>query len=144
MAAPFAKNGRHGRQKMNEKTGSIRRVSMSATGQATHGLDWRQRMSDNVAYALVIYTTLHIFATVGAMKETGMKSMALLALVVLVAGIIPACRAFERRWRDLPDSVAADPAMKPAFRRDQVALWLLAIGLPFVFTAAFKAIASLG
>lgn len=129
---------------MNEKTGSIRRAPINASEQTAHGLDWRQRMSDNVAYALVIYTTLHIFATVGAMKETGMKSMALLALVVLVAGIIPACRAFERRWRDLPDHIAADPAMKPAFRRDQVALWLLAIGLPFVFTAAFKAIASFG
>ncbi len=106
--------------------------------------DWRKSMSDNVAYALIIYTALHIFATVGAMKETGMKSMALFALVVLVVGIIPACRSFERRWRSLSDEQAADPALAPAFRRDQAVLWLLAIGLPFGLTALCKAIAALG
>lgn len=127
----------------NTADGSGRRISGSAMGEG-YALDWRKRMSDNVAYALVVYTALHIFLTVGAMKQTGMKSMALFALVVLVAAIIPACRAFERRWRDLPDAIAADPDMKPAFRRDQIALWLLAIGLPFVFTGLFKAIASFG
>lgn len=105
-------------------------------------LDWRKKMSDNVAYALVVYTALHIFATVGAMKETGMKSMALLALVVLVAAIIPACRSFERRWRDLSDEAAADEALAARFRRDQVALWIMAIGLPFAITAIFKALAA--
>ena len=54
----------------------------------SHARDWRKSMSDNVAYALIVYTALHIFATVGAMKETGMKSMALLALVVLIAAIL--------------------------------------------------------
>ncbi|MFZ1742548.1 MAG: hypothetical protein WAT93_06815 [Pontixanthobacter sp.] len=101
-------------------------------------------MSDNVAYALIIYTALHIFATVGAMKETGLKSLSLLALVILVVGIIPACRSFERRWRNLSDQQASDPALAPAFRRDLVMLWLLAIGLPFVLTAIFKTIAMMG
>ncbi|WP_271439550.1 hypothetical protein [Pontixanthobacter luteolus] len=105
--------------------------------------DWRKGMSDNVAWALIVYTALHIFATVGAMKETGMKSLALLALVVLVAGIIPACRRFERRWRDLTDEEAASPRFADAYRRDQIALWILAIGLPFALTALFKGIAAM-
>ena len=59
-----------------------------------------------------------------------------------VAGIIPACRWFERRWSHLSDDDAADSALKPAFRRDQILLWVLAIGLPAVLTAFFKLIFS--
>lgn len=106
--------------------------------------DWRKSMSDNVAYALIIYTALHIFLTVGAMKETGIKSMALFALVVLVVGIIPACRRFEKRWRDLSDSEASDPALLGAFRRDQFLVWLMALGLPFALTGLFKLIGTMG
>lgn len=111
---------------------------------AHSGRDWRKAMSDNVAYALVVYTGLHIFLTVAAMKATGMKSLALLALVVLVAAIIPACRWFEKRWRDVPDEQADDPALKGAYRRDQALLWALALGLPFILTMLFKGIAALG
>ena len=106
--------------------------------------DWRKSMSDNVAWALLVYTALQIFVTVEAMKATGIKTLALFALVVLVVGIIPACRAFERRWRDLSDADAADPAMSGAFRRDQVVLWLLAIGLPFLITGLIKVFAAAG
>lgn len=105
--------------------------------------DWRKSMSDNVAYALIVYTALHIFLTVGAMKDTGIKSMALFALVVLVVGIIPACRSFEKRWRNISDSEASDPAMSGAFRRDQALVWLLALGLPFALTGVFKLIAAM-
>lgn len=105
--------------------------------------DWRKTMSDHVAYALLVYTALQIFATMGAMKETGMKMMALFALVVLVGAIIPACRWFERRWRNLSDEQAADLAYEGAFKRDLAGLWILAIGLPFALTMLFKGIASL-
>lgn len=113
-----------------------------ANGRATtHRLDWRKRMSDNVAIALIVYTGLHIFATVGAMKATGMKSLALLALVILVAAIIPACRWFERRWLQLSDEDAQDPALAGDFRRDQLGLWALALGLPFFITAGLSLLA---
>ena len=58
---------------------------------------------------------------------------------MLVAAIIPACRRFERRWKCLSDEQAADPALRPLYRRDRLVLWLLAIGLPFALTALFKA-----
>ena len=68
----------------------------------------------------------------------------MIALVVLIAAIIPACRKFERRWRDLSDEQAADPALSSAFRRDQIVLWLLAIGLPFALTALCRSFAAIG
>jgi hypothetical protein len=113
-------------------------VGEHARNVAVKARDWRKSMSDNVAYALLVYTGLTIFVTVTAMKAEGMSILPYLALVMLVGGIIPACRWFEKRWRDLPDAAAADEALAPAYRRDQVLLWLLAIGLPLVLTALFK------
>ncbi len=104
--------------------------------------DWRKSMSDHVAYALLVYTGLQIFMTVHAMKEGSTSVMPYFALIVLIAGIIPACRWFERRWRDLSDEDAADKSLLGAFRRDIIALWILAIGLPFLLTGAWKAFAA--
>jgi hypothetical protein len=101
-------------------------------------IDWRRRMSDNIAYALLVYTALQIFVTIGALKAEGSSLLPYLALIVLVVAIIPACRRFERRWNRLTDAQAADPALASWFRRDCIALWLLAIGLPFALTALFK------
>ena len=102
---------------------------------AAHPRDWRKAMSDNVAYALLVYTALQIFMTIGAMKQLSPGSMLpYVSLIVLVAAIIPACRRFERRWDTLSDEQAADPSLRGWFRRDQAWLWLLAIGLPFALT----------
>lgn len=105
--------------------------------------DWRKAMSDHVAYGLLVYTGLQIFMTVKALAEGTSGLLPYLALVVLVAGIIPVWRWFEKRWADLNDAQAADPAFAPAFRRDVMALWSLAIGLPFGLTVIFKVILSL-
>ena len=97
--------------------------------------DWRKAMSDNVAYALLVYTGLQIFMTITAMKKiAGGSSLPYLSLIILVAAIIPACRRFERRWESIGDEHAADPALRGFYRRDQAFLWLLAIGLPFILT----------
>lgn len=104
-------------------------------------LDWRRRMSDHIAYALLVYTSLQIFVTIGALKSEGGSLLPYLALVILVVAIIPACRRFEQRWNRLSDSQAHDPAMEPYFKRDRLALWLLAIGLPFAITGLFKGLA---
>jgi hypothetical protein len=103
--------------------------------------DWRRKMSDNIAYALLVYTVLQIFVTMSALKNEGMSMLPYLALVVLVGAIIPACRRFERRWNRLSDEQATDPMFARDYRRDRFALWLLAIGLPFALTALFKGLA---
>lgn len=105
--------------------------------------DWRKAMSDHVAYGLLAYTGLQIFVTVKALAEGTSTALPYLALIVLVAGIIPVCRWFEKRWAALSDAEAIDQAFAPAFRRDVMALWALAIGLPFALTLIFKMVLSL-
>jgi hypothetical protein len=108
----------------------------------TRERDWRKAMSDHVAYGLLAYTALQIFVTVKALSEGSSSALPFLALIVLVAGIIPVCRWFEKRWADLDDAQAVDPAFAPAFRRDVITLWSLAIGLPFGLTLIFKMLLS--
>ena len=110
---------------------------------AARPIDWRRRMSDNTAYALLVYTALQIFVTMEALKGEGGSLLPYFALIVLVGAIIPACRVFERRWSRLSDAQASDPALAGPFRRDRLALWLLAIGLPFALTALFKGLSLL-
>ena len=111
--------------------------------QSARPRDWRRRMSDNIAYALLVYTGLQIFVTMHALKAEGGSVLPYLALVVLVAAIIPACRGFEHRWNRLSDVQATDPALAPRYRRDRLMLWLMAIGLPFALTGMFKLLAAL-
>jgi len=106
-------------------------------------IDWRKRMSDHIAYALLVYTALQIFVTMGALRGAGGSLLPYLALIILVIAIIPACRNFERRWNRLDDVQAHDPDLAPAFRRDRMWLWLLAIGLPFALTGLFRGMAAL-
>lgn len=106
--------------------------------------DWRKAMSDHVAYALLVYTGLQIFMTVKALEEGSSSILPYVALIVLVAAIIPACRWFEKRWAGLDDEEAGDQSPPAGFRRDTILLWLLAIGLPFAFTGLAKAAFSIG
>ena len=113
---------------------------VAARGQAKP-LDWRKKMSDNIAYALLVYTGLQIFVTMGALEGRGGSLLPYFALIILVAGIIPACRRFEKRWNRLNDIQAADPEFASFYRRDRMWLWALALGLPFVVTGMFKGLA---
>ena len=106
-------------------------------------LDWRKRMSDNIAYALLVYTALQIFVTMGMLESNGGSLLPYFALIILVAAIIPACRRFEKRWNRLNDVQAADPQFASYYRRDQLWLWLLAIGLPFAVSGLFFGMARL-
>ena len=108
---------------------------------ADRQLDWRKKMSDNIAYALLVYTALQIFVTMGALHGSGGSLLPYFALIILVAGIIPACRRFEKRWNRLSDTQAADPEFVSYFRRDRLWVWAMAVGLPFAVTALFKLLA---
>ena len=106
-------------------------------------LDWRRKMSDNVAYALLVYTGLQIFVTMGQLKNGSGSILPYFALIVLVAAIIPGCRMFEKRWSALSDSEAANPELRDRFRRDLIVLWVCALGLPLALTGLFLGIAAL-
>jgi hypothetical protein len=117
---------------------SHREREEGATQAAVGTLDWRKKMSDNVAFGLLIYTGLQIFVTMGALKTTGESILPYFALVVLVAAIIPGCRLFEKRWEGLSEVEAADPELADLYKRDRNIVWAAAIGLPFLLTGLFK------
>jgi hypothetical protein len=119
------------------------RNSVPVSAPARRPLDWRKRMSDTVAYALLVYTALQIIVTMHALADDGASMLPLFALVVLVAGIIPLFRHYERHWEGLDDAAAADPARRPLYRRDQLSVWLFAVGLPFAVTGLFKVFGTL-
>lgn len=123
--------------------GKALREAVTTQRRTARKLDWRRKMSDNVAYALLVYTGLQIFVTMGTLKSGHGSILPYFALIVLVAGIIPGCRLIEKRWDWLSDSEAANPELADRFRRDRLVLWVLAIGLPFALTAMFKGIAAL-
>lgn len=121
------------------------KATEQAATQSANGVrarDWRKAMSDHVAYGLLVYTALQIFVTVKALSEGSSGLLPYMALIVLVAGIIPVCRWFEKRWAVLDDAQAADVVFAKEFRRDTIALWALMIGLPFGLTLMFKALLS--
>ena len=117
--------------------------SAAAQKRAGRKLDWRRRMSDNVAYALLVYTGLQIWVTMGTLKNGSGSILPYFALIILIAAIIPGCRMFEKRWDGLSDSEATNPELRDRFRRDQLLLWVSAIGLPFALTGAYLGVASL-
>jgi hypothetical protein len=120
---------------LRERSGTHRR--------AGHKLDWRRKMSDHVAYGLLVYTGLQIFVTMSALKTGQGSILPYFALIVLVAAIIPGCRMFEKRWESLSDSEAANPEFADRFKRDRLLVWIFALGLPFGLTALFKGVEAL-
>ena len=117
--------------------------SVAPSRPITRPLDWRRKVSDSVAYALLVYTGLQIFVTINTLRGNSASLLPYMALIVLIAAIVPACRRFEHRWNRLSDAAAADPRFGPAYRRDMVALWVLAIGLPFALAGLFELLAYL-
>ena len=114
--------------------------SQSAPGKAN---DWPRAISNHLAYALLVYTGLHIFVTMTAIKAGKGVIMPYLALVVLVAAIIPACRFIEKRWEDFGTKAASDPALAGIYRRDTILIWLGAFGLPLLVTGLCKAVSTI-
>lgn len=107
-------------------------------------LDWRKRMSDHVAWSLLVYTAIQIILNALAFKTSGSASLLpYFALVLLVLAVIPAWRLLESRWTVLSDDQAADPALAGAFARDRALIWLAALGLPLVMTGFFKLVEGL-
>lgn len=106
-------------------------------------IDWQRRISNHIAYALLVYTGLQIFVVIAALKGGGGSLLPYFGLVLLVGLIIPACRRFEKRWKLLAGSELSDSSLALRYRTDRLAIWALAIGLPFAFVALFRLIAAI-
>jgi len=102
-------------------------------------LDWRKRMSDHVAWSLLVYTAIQILANALALSGGHHASiLPYFALVILVLAVIPGWRLFESRWSDLTDEQAADPSLAGAYARDRALIWIAALALPALMTGFFK------
>lgn len=112
--------------------------SVDETGKSRKAIDWKRRMSDHVAYGLLVYTGLQIFVTMGALKSEHGSILPYFGLVLLVVAIIPGCRMFERRWERLSASDLPREELAPLFTRDVAILWAAAFGLPFLVTGLIK------
>nr|WP_166180245.1 hypothetical protein [Altererythrobacter segetis] len=117
--------------------------AIEESGKSRKAIDWKRRMSDHVAYALLVYTGLQIFVTMGALKSEHGSILPYFGLVLLVAAIIPGCRLFEKRWERLADTDTPREDLAPLFTRDVAVLWIAAIGLPFVVTGLIKLLLAL-
>jgi len=117
--------------------------AVDETGKSRKLIDWKRRMSDHVAYALLVYTGLQIFVTMGALKSEHGSILPYFGLVLLVLAIIPGCRMFERRWERLGETDLGSAELKPLFVRDVAVLWLAALGLPFLVTGVIKVLLQL-
>lgn len=103
-------------------------ASMANEGvRVREGASRAKRMGSHVAYALVLYTLLLIFAVSPQMESEGTSIFPYFLLVILVGLVIMPCRSLEHRWKALDAAEAGDESQ---FRRDIVKLWLGAIGLP--------------
>jgi hypothetical protein len=89
---------------------------------------YAKRMSNHVAFALVVYTLALIFEVSPQMVSKDMSILPYFMLVVLVGLAILPCRNLERRWALLDRDGRGDH--KGEFKRDIVLLWLAAIGIP--------------
>jgi hypothetical protein len=118
-----------------------------AAGSPAHSsdarpIDWRKRMSDHVAWSLLVYTAIQIVLVSFGRSGAHGSLLPYFALVLLVAAVIPAWRLFEARWTDLDDAAASDPALAGAFARDRLRIWGAALALPLVMTGFFRLVAT--
>jgi len=123
--------------------GSVAKVPSRDETAPKHAVQWDKKMSNNCACALLVYTLLQIFVVVSAIETKGMSIAPYFGLVLLVAIIIPFCRKYERRWQELAKSNLPDAGLATRFRKDQLVLWVLALGLPFLFVVLFRSIAAM-
>jgi hypothetical protein len=120
------------------------KVAQQAEEAAAKPHVWSRKMSDHIAFALLVYTGLNIVFTVGAIKGAFHGSiLPYFSLVILVGMIIPGCRWLEHRWERFDASTRDEWQLQGAFRRDRALVWLAAIALPVIITGLFKLIAPL-
>lgn len=98
---------------------------------------YSKRMSDHVAFALVVYTLMLIFLVTPTIESKGTSILPYFMLVIFVAAVIPACRGLERRWQALDAGELNDEGLETRFGIDRVKLWAGAIIIPIILSVLF-------
>ena len=92
-----------------------------------------KRMSNHIAYALVLYTLLLIGLVAPQLEGKDTSILPYFLLVVLVGLAILPCRNLEHRWKKA--DAYDESTLQPAFRRDCILLWVGAFGFPTLLMA---------
>lgn len=94
---------------------------------------WHRRMSNNLAWALVLFTGLQISVISGVVATGASTILYHLGIAVLIAAVVPAARNMERRWESLSQSDLSGLRLAALFRTDQLKLWGTALLLPLAW-----------
>ncbi len=91
---------------------------------------YTKRISDNIAYALIVYTMMLIFLVAGAIKTSGTSVMPYIMLMLFVAVVIPLARKLEKKWEMLDQSELSDSSLNRRYNIDRVKLWIGTLVFP--------------
>lgn len=105
---------------------------------------WDKRMCGQVAWALLAHTGLLIFFVTSRMETSGTSILPYFLLVIMVGIFIGVGRHYDHRWRILGPSELSYNSKMTRYRLDSVKLWLLAIGLPFLWAGLITFLRSVG
>jgi hypothetical protein len=103
---------------------------------------YSKRISDHVAYALVVYTLMLIFVVTPAMESNGTSILPYFLLVVFVALLIPPYHKIEKKWQALQKADVGDSRLDTQFNVDRAKLWLSAILIPIGMAVAMHGLAA--
>ena len=98
---------------------------------------YSKRMSDHVAFALVVYTLALIFLVTPTIESSGTSIFPYFILVLLVGAVIPLCRNLERRWQALDAKAQPGDVLESAYFADRIKLWVAAIAIPGALAVLF-------
>lgn len=96
---------------------------------------YTKRISDNIAYALIVYTMMLIFLVAGAIKTDGVSIMPYILLMLFIVFVIPMARKLEKKWEMLDQSELSDSSLKRRYNIDRTKLWIGTFALPLFLTA---------
>lgn len=108
--------------------------------QSVGKIAWDKKMCGNVAWALLFHTTLLIFFVTTKMESSGTSIFPYFILVIMVGLFIGIGRHYDKRWRILAPSELSYSSKAYRYRLDLIKLWVLAIGLPFLWAALISTV----
>lgn len=119
------------------------RAAGERAAHGKHAKTYTKRISDNIAYALIVYTMMLIFLVAGAIKTSSMSIFPYLLLMLFVAVVIPMARKLEKKWEVLDESELSDNSLRNRYNMDRTKLWISTLSIPLILMVACSAISAL-
>lgn len=111
-------------------SGAARGRASQKRGSSQTKKTYAKRISDNIAYALIVYTMMLIFLVADAIKTSGTSVMPYIMLMLFVAVVIPLARKLEKKWEMLDQSELSDSSLNRRYNIDRAKLWIGTLVFP--------------